>query len=383
MLRAAVVFPFGDRFRPGRCIAVAVGGESVQISGEGIVPTTCNRSTVVPVLMLRDSDTTLITSDGDRVMVRALSADQFNVGVVDDAGAARAAELFPSRQLFLPRLNLADPLPGPGMAWSSLDAVILNQPPGTTQTAMLLTQGVTIAVASEQQPSDGRPWRREGGCWALRPPNVGIISAIGGEAAYEPITAYQLVQPARMRRQIVLAAVLVSLLMLATLLVPGQWMILVTILVFAGSALSIESWRRKQSPIQIVSGEIVVQGELTQRDRWSYSIARRDTQATVDSDGAWPIVVSEAHAQRIGLTLTCDAERLVWQYELKQSAKMAFLSRSLNESRQTAASASITSPLDGLARAAYVGPFRRIVGHATPEHSAPGGTWPMVIIGVE
>jgi hypothetical protein len=382
MLRAELTLPFGEYFRPGRCIAADVGSGSVQISGDGVIPTSVSGCTAVPVLILRETETTIITSAGDRAIVRPLSADQLHVGVVDDAASAAAAELFPSVRLVMPRLNPANPLPGPALAWGSLDAVVLSRPLDATQMSEALSQGLVIAILSQQPPDDRWPWRREGGCWVLRPPNVGIVGAIGGEAAYAPVNAYQPLQPASRRRQVVLVGVVVSLLVLATLLARGRWAVSLTVVLVVGCALAIEAWRRRQSPIRHVGGAIVVQGELMQRDEWSYSIALRDGRGSTAGE-AMPIVLSDAHAPRIGLSLACDANQPRWSYDLKQGAKVAFRLRWVTGETEQRTSSAVVSPLDELARLAYAGRGRRIIAHSLPSQTEPNDFWPTVIVGGE
>jgi hypothetical protein len=378
---AAVRLPLGGYFRPGACIPVDVAGVEIEFTGQGIVPVRSQGTAVVPVLILEESKTTLLSSQGDHFPLQPLSPDQRLVGAADDQLQALAPRLFPAQSVLMVRLSPTDPMSGPAIAWGALDAVLLRGPIDPEQVDALLAQGIIIGISLPLRPDNVHPWRQEQGVWMLRPSAAGWRGAVGGGIAYEPTDALQPLQPEALRRRIMLTGVLVSLLMLASLLPARRHAIVSVLLIGMLGVLVLEFWRRAQPIMRTYAGDVVVRSNLPQRDRWEYQFALLDTPAAMNSDGrTLPVVLSAAHAQRIGLRLDAKDAELTWRYTLKRAAKMAFITRTIDPSPPAPAQADLLSPLDRLARALY-GNALRVQAHAPPAPGLPADViWPTVIL---
>jgi hypothetical protein len=377
----AAVLPLGGYFRPGECIPVDVAGAEIELTGQGIVPVRSQGTAIVPVLILEESKTTLLSSRGDRFPLQPLSPDQRLVGVADGQLQALAPRLFPEQTVVTVQLSATNPILGPATAWGALDAVLLRWPTDPEQIDALLAQGIIIVTNVPRRPDNVRPWQQEQGVWILRPGAGAWRGAVGGGIAYEPTDALQLLQPPALRRRIMLAGVLVSLLMLASLLPTRRHAIITVVVIGVLSLLVLEIWRRAQPVVRTFAGDVVVRSNLPQRDRWQYQLALRDTPAAMGSDGrTLPVVLSAAHAQRIGLRLDAKDAELTWRYTLKRSAKMAFVTRTIDRSPPAPNQADLLSPLDALAGALY-GNGLRVQAHLPPAPDLPADViWPSVIL---
>src|SRR5262249_6386367 len=152
------------------------------------------------------------------IPIRALNPNEKLVatGLQIDIGVA--SQLFPG-QTFIP-VTLNSTMSG--RAWESLDAIILDRPMDSNEIDEVLANGTAIVIHSGSRPDTTWPWRKIGDDWILKADLLGPTNVLGGELAYLPLQAWQPQQPASLRRQIVLAAVVAILLMLATLLIRNR-----------------------------------------------------------------------------------------------------------------------------------------------------------------
>jgi hypothetical protein len=375
-LSAAVTLPFGAYFRPGRCIAVDTGGASMDLSGEGIIPTHAANAGVVPVLVLGESDTTLRSSQRDAIPLRPIPANTRVVGAVDDATAGAATTLFESTPTMIVRLNPANPLPGPPIAWGALDGIVVSR--AVSHDELIAWQAMGLTVATTTTPADDSVgWTKQGALWVSHPLNAGPVGSIGGDAAYQPLQAYLPLQPSALRRRILLAGVLVSLMVLAASMGRSRRSLVALAVIILAGATALETWRRAQPPFHTIGGQVIVADRTAQFDTWQYRIARAEAPLKwAAANDAWPIVVDARHAKRIELSLDCDHQKLTWRANLRQGASLAMLRRQLAAPPAQGLGTATTSPMDVLVRSFYLSTSYR------PHGYTPGaqGWWPGVVL---
>jgi len=237
---AANAYLLDGYFHPGRCMPVRVspGNGETLLSGDGMIPTIVPIAYggVVPVLVLEAP----VDSSG-QTGLRVLSPNDRLIAIVGSSEAAAAVDLFPNEKPpIVVRVDPSVALTGPSLAWETLDAVVLDRPPEPEKVEKLLAMGVVIAMRTQDVPDHQWPWRREGELWVVRPQLVGPGGAIGGEAVHLPTVGWDVRLPSATKRQIVLAAALVSLLLISALLVRHgrRSIVLLIALPFAGAALN-------------------------------------------------------------------------------------------------------------------------------------------------
>lgn len=371
---AQVELPLGGYVRAGRCMPVKVSGSVRQIVADGAVPTSISSgfTGIVPLLILTDAPGTL-RAESTEVKLRPLLPDQRLVGVAGE-DSTTASLIFPERTIITVPLDRSVPLPGPVIAWETLDAVILDSAPDNV--GELLAGGITVAVRSTQKPDERWPWQRLSEAWVVRADLAGPAGAVGGEAAYLPTQAWSPGRSDGLRRQIVLAGVLVLLLLMSVMLIRGNRAILVMIGIALLCGGSIEIWRRAQPAFAAAGGLIEIRSPgLVQYDQWVYVAA--GTSAVSESiHSLRPIVASISHASLIGLNVDCDKDGGVgWRFTLPPHARVAMVDRRVTPARAPPASQTpITSPLYELARQAYLSPGATILGQM------PDSDWPTVVI---
>jgi hypothetical protein len=302
--------------------------------------------------------------------LHAMDESERLIGIVGGSeSAALLQPLFPGMTITTIRLD------SPAENLDSLDAVLID--PDRKDAEVASAKGVVVAIRG-QRPSWDAPLEHIGDFWVIKPNVCGPTTAIGGDDAYLPTLAWQHGWPAEMRRRIVLAGVLVSLAGLATLLIrrPRTQIILMTIVAVTCSV-CIETWRRNSSTVQTATGTIRVLDRegIVQTDQWEYFWGGR-TGAHVAFRDREPILFDLAHAQSVGLALTCDPQGLEWSATLPANATLATLRRTFAvETSSVALSSSSSSPMRELARRAYLRPGLEIEGE-----EMAGTGWSTIII---
>lgn len=381
----SIRLPLDGYYRPGRCMPVFIepSDREVNLQGQGSVPTRveAGRGGVVPVLVLDAQAGPL-----NGIPLKALSDSQRLIGsAVDDPGIG--ARVFPSHSALIVRLDPSNPLAGPALAWQGLDAVVLERSLSVEQTSDLLACGVTVVARGAALPDRFWPWRRlDESHWMLRHALAGPELPLSGEVAYLPAESWQPTQP--LRWMIFVMAIVIALLMLGASLLPTRRLSIAGMLVVVLACCAmIEFWRRTLPQVRVASGAIAVASDaMVQVDHWDYlrPLDRRMHHYRA-SRITLPALLDASHAASAGLVLDCarDAESLGWRYRLEAGSTLAFVSRSIasgpgNDIGSTPAG---RSPLQELARQAYVGSGRRITGER------PWGTkdefrdhWPAVLI---
>ena len=376
-----VRYPLEGYFRPGKCIPVQLETSTTPIELQAdtgaVVPTqvSAGRCGIVPLLVLTSAPTAI-----GGASLRPLMPDERLVGFTTP-DAHLAAELFPSQKIVPIRLDSSPPLDGRALAWEALDAAILDRVLDEPKLTQLLSAGVVVAVRTDRQPDTKWPWKRVGDCWVVQPDLVGPEGSVGGDVAYLPAAPWQPGQPAGLRRQVVLVAVVISLVLTSTLLIRSKWSLAAMALLTLACAGSIEAWRRGTPSLRTAEGEVVVQhAGLIQHDRWRYVAATSDSPT---SNATWrPILLDPQHAQQLALKLNCATDgSITWQYRVPPDGRLALLSRRVEPATTLpAVSATHTSPLYELARQAYQRGDLQIEGETPERDGAHEAAWPDVVL---
>ena len=185
------------------------------LTADGSVPVEVarGRTGVVPMLVLSNTPGAL-----QGLALKPLGPNQRLVGTtLSDVGIA--ALVFPSQEILTVPV---DALPGPSLAWESLDAIITDRPIDPAQLPELLARGIAVAIRATAQPDTTWPWKRADDFWVLRPWILGPDSAIGGEVAYLPVQSWRPTLPSSMVRNILITGVLVAVTLLFVLTLPSR-----------------------------------------------------------------------------------------------------------------------------------------------------------------
>jgi hypothetical protein len=379
--------PLDGWYRTGRYMPVSVtssdGSTSSTIVASGAVPTTFestgNTAAIVPLLIFADGAGSLSVDNASVAgtpQLRPLASHQQLVAVAG-GGDRLAAKLFPGESIVPVHLDPLDPLPGPALAWQTIDALILDGPwPGSfdvQKLPALLAGGTQIAVRSPERPDTLLPWESIDGGWVLRPLIAGPMGCDGNEDAYVPTVGWRPDLPGPVRVQIVLAALLFSLAAIGCMLLPRHFTVAGIVLATLFALVAVGVWQEKSPSVYRARGTVVVDLKpLPQTDRWEFITARQSAHAECDCAGeTWPIFADTTQAQSQNLSLHWLGDGGRFSFDLPPNGKLAFVSRILQP--QAAASAPSTTtqtdaPMADLARALYLHGRQ----HMTEE---PGSPW--------
>jgi hypothetical protein len=203
---------------------------------------------VLPVLVVGAIEGPLAPAIFPQSM-RPLADPERLVGVLGSPDALLTSTLFPGHQVVTVSLDVADPLPGPAIAWTGLDALLLDEPAAArvteAQLATLLAGGTAVAIRTEARPGGAWPWTPQGAWWVVRPDRAAHVELIQPER-YALASADDAGAPAAFRRTVVLALVAFTLAaMLASLWRSRRaWVGVVVLAVLASIGLAV--WRSRQ-----------------------------------------------------------------------------------------------------------------------------------------
>jgi hypothetical protein len=263
------------------------------------------------------------------------------VGYTADFSAI-AAKLFPGKNIIPIHLDSARPLPGDAAAWESLDGLIVDlsvaRRLSSRQRDVLLASGTLLAVQSGDPPDSQWNWQRVDQFWILRPvdaPPVNLIS----DVAYLPTYDWMPGQPAFLRQQIFLAAVVFSILALAIALLGGRWRLVLTFLLVLLSLPLIHFWGARQFSVWQITGGVVLWDDAKMlEDRWTWQTSMQSSDAVFSyAHLSRPVFYSEVQRRQAEMKLNCTAEGnpIGFTYHLNANARQAFLSRSVIRSIPT------------------------------------------------
>jgi hypothetical protein len=321
--------PLGNHYRAGRYIPVHVVARdeiSAQTEIPGTVPATVGRpasgllDAILPVLVVKP--------------VEALGEDERLIGsTVPDTQVA--SQLFPEKKLFHVGLDLANPLPGPALAWNTLDAVLLDAASAARvtekQLETLLASGTTVAVKSELRPGAAWNWKRLGEWWVVRPPQDGSIELIQPER-YADFSSASVGWPSPVRWSLFLTLLAFSLLAVAVSLLRWRksWMAVIFLSVFTVAAVML--WRKAQRPM-IQTTTMFSVGPWQETLTHYASMADGEFRHPIDADDALtlPVFWSRRQLEDVKLVLECnpDGTPIAFVGKLNRDQSIVFISRSL------------------------------------------------------
>ncbi len=396
---ATIALPLQGFYRPGRYFPVHVTAhagsptEKITLQADGALPTDIQASNGaidarIPWLSIRTvGDVSWATPAGVhsvKLPLRPLDEDERLIGFAG-ADPDALAPLFPGKTLIRVPLDVTDPLPGETTAWESLDGIVLDATAAgrlaESTVRDLLASGAAIAIRSRQKPGGDWPWQQRGPYWSVKIDIAGPTSAYQPDA-YAPTQTWLRGWPARMRRQIAIAAVIFAILATAAVLWQSRHAVWIVVGVSVLSTGLVSLWRHRLSDSLAAAGSIVIVSDAaTQVDAWEYRAVLRPA----DGIFRWrplgrPVFGYRCAADETAARQLCaaDGKPLAVLYHLEPRQTLAFQTRIL--AAQTPAitpTMPVTSPLRAMADDLYVRRGDRIVGQVQSE-DAEG--WASVVV---
>lgn len=314
------------RYVPAHVVARDAGAVSTEIAGTisaTIAPAAKGPTdAVLPALVVKsdhplDDETRLIGSTVPEMHIASL--------------------LFPEKKLLRVELDLANPLPGPPIAWNALDAVLLDATAAARITEKtletLLASGTAVAVKAESRPVAAWDWKRLGAWWVARPP---ASSSTGSDELVQPERYADFMSagvgwPAPVRWSLFFILLAFSLLVLALSILRWRmgWIAVTFLSVF--TAFAVVMWRTAQRPM-IQSFAITRVGPWQETVTHYAATADGPFRHSIGADDAFtmPVYWSKRQVQDVKLTLQCDADGTPRAFvgDLKRDQSIAFLTRS-------------------------------------------------------
>ncbi len=366
--------PLQGYHRPGMFMPVrvegAAPGDSIEITGAGVVTTRVARNGVAAVLVTGAIDNLLVNGANVEGAFRAVpeGAQLMGQGIAKNPRAAEAPVITLA-------LDPLDPVPGPAAAWEALDELIIDAIGaariGDAKLVELLAAGVTIVVLDAARPPGALPWQREPEGWVLRQPILGPRGSVFAPAMV-PVAGTRPGWPDAFRRQVLLGGVLFAILATGVAMSRAKLMIAAIGVLVVGAVAAAHAWKSRQPAVSTVGGSIIVESApLTQVDAWSYHVASDDTTITLPA-GARPMAQSTESLSRLQLRQIGPG---VFECALPRGGRLASLSRTLTDRRAAQPiDRALTSPLSPLARSGYVRPGALIIGQI------PADPWAAVVL---
>jgi hypothetical protein len=340
----AVTFPLGEHYRIGRYVPAQLQtppGQPASILASGAVGAELpDGNAMAPVLVVAALNDVRLSLGNQAIEprlspLRVLRPDQRLAGIATDADDAGKLlrELFPAKAIVRAPLGRTEPLPGPAMAWTSLDALLLDPSAAARvsveQLTTLRASGVAVAIRVDARPASDWPWQQRGAWWVLPPDESASVDVVQPDR-YAP--AGDLAGASTHVRQVIIASlacfalaiIAISLWRLRRAWVAG---VAVSVLVACGVCL----WMTTQptSATRVVEGR---SGDWS--DRYTQHVARADGEVghVIDANAAaaWPILFSPNHARDVNLALQCraDGTPAAFVARLKRGQSLVFLERS-------------------------------------------------------
>ncbi len=386
----AIHLPLNGYYHPGRWMPVeweSSGSLAIRIFSTDAITTEISNPSphgVAPFLActpVRSIQWQLGKASGqiDAENLHALSPAEKIVGLcVDDDSLAQ--QIFPGQTTIPIHLDPLNPLPGPAMAWQSLDAIVMSDQilakiPVESQ-KMLYAAGVTFAVTGDAQPNSTFAWAHNNRLWISKPasPNLPIIE----EQAYAPTFGWTPGRSVHYRTTIIILAVLVCILATGLTLWRSRWMppaqIVLAIIVMSG----LWQWNRTQPGIATMQTDIYLTGISPEiRDRWIYQTSAHDTDFRMNLDGVTnPIFYDASQPARNQIKLTCrgDGSPTEITGTLPAHSTLAMVSRTFAELRTETPKSPIQTPARWLANS-IIYPGFSSVGEIRST-----GEWPNLVL---
>jgi hypothetical protein len=383
---AGVKLPLEGYTRSGRFFPVVVDGadasRAISFSAQGCLDSQLDPGAggnrIVPMLATGAArelswvgGSIALRNPGDNERLIACSSAELN------------ETLFPHDRSILIPLDTADLLPGPAVAWESLDAVLLDSPMfqriSDAQRSSLLAGGVTLAARGEI-PDHRWPWRSNGSLWVLSATPAGPNGELIDEDVYAPTYAWTPGWSPQIRGQIMGVAALLVFFTAGILMFPKNRITLGSViglsLVAAGA---VAGWHHSLGNIDRAGGDILVANEgLIQRDSWVYQRAKTSSVETVPWTGSThPIFASAAGMRQANMRVHIAGNgNMSFVYQATAGHTIAFIRSDIQPGPNPETVGTHESPMEQAARAVYLSPGLRVVGEV-PESN---GRWPGVLI---
>jgi hypothetical protein len=384
MAQSSGSLPLEGWYRAGRYMPVRLDGNGLSgagvktIAADGAVPVECEGSggsEIVPLLIFTSTAGPLrieSSSVADAPPLRALSSHQQLVAVAG-TGDRLAEKLFPGESIVTVHVDPLNPLPGPAIAWQTLDALIVDGPwPAGLdlgKVPALLAGGTQIAVQSVNRPQGALPWEAIDGGWVLRPAIAGPMGCDGNDAAYESWGAWHPDLPGKVRGRVVLAGLLFSLIALGCFLLPAKWVTPAIVIAVAGAMICIAWWRSSFPGAFVARGSVIVAGSaIEQEDRWQFVTVPQPATRAMDCGGEmWPVFADASQAGQVGMTLKWEDGAGRFDFALPMNGRLAFMSRTLHSAptppateESAQAQTQTQTPMSAIARDIYQRAHERV-----------------------
>lgn len=375
-----ISLPTEGHYRRGRYMPVRVEGatptDSISVLGGGTIPTEINHpdspAFTIPWLIAGDliTDPRWQAAGGPPqlpLVLHPLASDERLVGF---AGTSQelAQLLFPGNTIVPVQLDESELLE-PVEAWECLDAVVLSSSAAArldeARLATLLAGGTIIAVRSDAAPTGHWPWQRRGGYWVLQYRPAGPQPIVEPEA-YQPTYSWDRGWPGAFRRRVLFAAVLFSILSLASLLYRSRWTAITFVAVCLVFIAALAVWSSRQSPVLQLSSAVRVEaGPISQFDLWTWQSPVRAADVSFRVSGLTePFLASIKQIDETRLRLVCQSNGRPAQFDchLEPMQSLAFLSRQVRPSSALPVLTAAPARSLDFAEALYPRPQSRVVG---------------------
>jgi hypothetical protein len=383
---AGVTLPLEGYTRPGRFFPVKLDGPDadrpLEFSSDGCLPAALDPSTAVDriVPILTTASPGELRWPGGSIALRSLAENERLIACSTDEADK---SLFPNDRQIVIRLDPADLLPGPAVAWESLDALQLDsaqfQRLTDDQRSSLLAAGVTLA-ARGKIPDHRWPWRFNGSLWILSATATRPTGELIDDHVYAPTYGWSPGWSPQIRGQVMGVATLLILLTAGILLVRrNRTTAASAIILCLLTAAAVAGWRHSLGNIDRAGGDILIADHgLLQRDSWVYQRAKSASIETVPWTGnTHPIFASVTAMTQADMRLHITSNNeLSFIYHAIPGHTLAFVRSEIQPGPIPATINAHQSPMQEAARAAYLSAGFKVIGET------PGmpNRWPGVAI---
>ncbi len=342
---------------------------------------------------------TLGTLDGSvlaRMPLHELTAADVLIASADDGVnvAEVGTQFAPGKNVVSARLDPSRPLPGPPVAWTGIDVLVLTwqqlQALSAKDVSTLLAGGTTIAVKLDPSQSAPLPWPVERGFYVMTCPS----SPLTPQEVADADELYSSWRPGltHVTRHVGwLLSLTIGLVLIGVSLWRSRWMLPTFVAAVAVSLIVLGVWQSSQPIIACASGDVIHHGASVQRtDRWIIEQSDRPAESVIPFDGV-PIPGAENPTQADNLSIECaangDPVSLRWKFPASNHGlNMAAIERIDPAGAKTIRSGlhATESPLSPLASSIYHRPLLSI-GEASnePRRFSPNQIpvlWPAIVI---
>jgi hypothetical protein len=386
--RASITLPLEGYCKPGRYFPIQIDGPDAAhpttLTADNGLPCDIDPATtgktIAPMLMT-GSPHKLSWADQSIALRMPGENERLIAGSSDDLTVAES--LFPGKRLIPIQLDSSNPLPGPPVAWETLDAVLLDglqfSRIDDAKRSALLSGGVMLISTGDTPPDHRWPWRKAGSVWVLSANIVGPIGEAINENIYAPTYTWIPGYSAAVRGQVMAVAILLVLLTAGLMLRPNRITITTAIALSIFTTAGIIYWRHSLGSADRAGGDIIIANAgLLQRDAVVYERAKVDSIQTIPWTG-WthPLFASQTGLNRAAMRLHISSNNeLAFTYQTTIGHTIAFIRRDVQPGPAPVVTSSHDSPMQEAARAEYLSAGCKIIG----EIPGIANRWPGVVI---